>query len=268
MANSPTLTSPQIAGTAQFTGTARPTSAAVGSPAATDLITRADADLRHALAMETGAYQWWLQTNQYQASHVGSPAGSADNNSQTMGLTTGAASGSIAFLRSNQFGVQRWNRLTGGGYGVVNWSLPTVLQVRVSITSAATLTGVDRSFRALLGVLNSNTTARDLLSSERGIGFIIRDNVIFCQVANATTLTTTTSGLSVSGLSDYDLTIYSNGAGSWQFYVNGSLMASGTGAPTEDSASGSSAMNLSLDNGTQTNASAVRIQSIKTIQLP
>jgi hypothetical protein len=46
LANSPTITSPSIAGTAQFTGTARPTSAAVGSPAATDLITRADADAR------------------------------------------------------------------------------------------------------------------------------------------------------------------------------------------------------------------------------
>jgi hypothetical protein len=44
--NQPTLTSPSIAGTAQFTGTSRPTSAATGSPAATDLITRADGDAR------------------------------------------------------------------------------------------------------------------------------------------------------------------------------------------------------------------------------
>lgn len=47
LANSPTLTSPSIAGAASFTGTARPTSAATGSPAATDLITRADGDERY-----------------------------------------------------------------------------------------------------------------------------------------------------------------------------------------------------------------------------
>lgn len=46
LANSPTLTSPSIAGAAQFTGTDRPTSAATGSPAATSLITRADGDAR------------------------------------------------------------------------------------------------------------------------------------------------------------------------------------------------------------------------------
>jgi hypothetical protein len=42
LANSPTITSPSIAGTAAFTGTARPTSAATGSPAATSLITFRD----------------------------------------------------------------------------------------------------------------------------------------------------------------------------------------------------------------------------------
>jgi hypothetical protein len=42
LANSPTLTSPSIAGTAQFTGTARPTSAGTGTPSATSLMTRTD----------------------------------------------------------------------------------------------------------------------------------------------------------------------------------------------------------------------------------
>ena len=41
-----TLTNATLGGSAAFTGTARPTSAAVGSPAATDLITRGDADAR------------------------------------------------------------------------------------------------------------------------------------------------------------------------------------------------------------------------------
>ena len=43
-ANAPTITSPTIAGTAQFTGTNRPTSTATGSPSATDLMTRADVE--------------------------------------------------------------------------------------------------------------------------------------------------------------------------------------------------------------------------------
>ncbi|CAB4152871.1 hypothetical protein UFOVP612_30 [uncultured Caudovirales phage] len=229
----------------------------------TSAMTRDLADNRLALNHLRGLYIWSNRSTDYTATHVGT--GAASTNIDVLDLSSGLTAGSVSFLRSNIFNFRVWHVSLGSGRGIVNWSLRTVYNLRIYITD---ITGADTVVRFLLGQVYTNTTAQDLTSSNKGIGFKIINGLVYVQVANATTLTTTSTSTTLASLTEYDLTIDSNGSGSWVAYINGSNVASGTGAPTGNSSSGHNALCMSNTNGTTAAIRQLYVVSQKTLQIP
>jgi hypothetical protein len=121
--------------------------------------------------------------------------------------------------------------------------------------------------RLLLGQVNTNTTAQDLTSANRGIGFKIVDGLVSVQVANGTTLTTTSTATTISGITDHDLQLDCDGAGNWVAYINGSSVATGTGAPTGNSTASHNALQMSITNGTTAANRQFYIVNQNTLQI-
>ena len=260
------LTNPST-GTQTFTGTqiftTRPTSSGSGTPATTSLVTRTDVDTRLALNYLRGLYLWGNKHTDYTATHVGT--GSSATNIDVIDLSTGATASSVSFLRSNIFNFRVWHISLGTGRGIANWSLRTIYNLRVFV---ADITGADTVARFLLGQVNTNTTAQDFTSADRGIGFKIIAGLVYVQVANATILTTTSTATTLIGARECDFTLDSDGAGNWVAYINGSNVASGTGAPTGNSTAGNNALCMSLTNGTTAAIRQIYVVKQSTLQIP
>jgi hypothetical protein len=257
------ITSITAGGAWSFSSTTRPTSSGTGTPAATSLITRSDFDTRNALVLVRGLYNWSNTSSTYSSSHTGT--GSAGTNTDVLDLTTGIVAGSVSFLRSNIFAIRNWQVANGSARATVNWSLRTVYSVRISTNGL--LGGSDTVVRLLLGQVITNTTAQDLTSANRGIGFKIVDGLVSVQVANGTTLTTTSTATTISGTTDHDLQLDCDGAGNWVAYINGSSVATGTGAPTGNSTATHNALQMSLTNGTTAANRQFYIVNQNTLQI-
>jgi len=246
-----------------FTSTTRPTSSGTGTPAATSLLKRDDVDTRMALNYLRGLYLWSNKHSDYNATNVGT--GSNATFIDVIDLQTGATASSVSFLRSNLFQLRVWHLSLGTGRGIVNWSLRTIYNLRILVSD---ITGADTVARFLLGQIFSNTTAQDLTSADRGIGFKIIAGLVYVQVANTTTLTTTSTSTTIVGIREYDLTLDADGAGNWAAYINGSNVASGTGAPTGNSSGGNNALCMSVTNGTTAANRQLYVVKQSTLQIP
>jgi hypothetical protein len=246
-----------------FSSTTRPTSSGTGTPAANSLITRSDLDTRNALVLIRGLYKWSNTSSTYNSSHTGT--GSASTNTDVLDFSTGITAGSVSFLRSNIFAIRSWNVANGSSRGTVNWSLRTIYSVR--IVNNSLISGADTVVRLLLGQVYTNTTAQDLTSANKGIGFKIVDGLISVQVANGTTLTTTSTATTISGTTEHDLILDCDGAGNWAAYINGSSVATGTGAPTGNSTALHNALQMSITNGTTAAIRQFYIVNQNTLQI-
>lgn len=249
------------AGAHAFSSTTRPTSSGTGTPAANSLIHRNDQDDRYGLVHLIGAYRWSNTVSTYSATHVSTGDAATYNDSIT--IKSGATAGGTGFLASNNFGLRSWSRATSTR-NVVNWSYRTIYTAKIM---ASSLAGSDTVARLLLGQVYTNTTAQDLTSSNKGIGFKIINNVLWVQVANGSTLTTTSTGQAISNNVEYDLALDCDGAGNWNCYVNGSSVSTGTGAPTGNSTANHNALCLSVTNGTTAANREIYIQTQTTLQL-
>jgi len=246
-----------------FTSTTRPTSSGTGTPAATSLLKRDDVDTRMALNYLRGLYLWSNKHTDYTANNVGT--GSNATNIDVIDLQTGATASSVSFLRSNIFNFRVWHLSLGTGRGIVNWSLRTIYNLRIVVSD---ITGADTVARFLLGQIVTNTTAQDLTSADRGIGFKIIAGLVYVQVANTATLTTTSTSTTIVGVRECDLTLDADGAGNWVAYINGANVASGTGAPTGNSSGGNNALCMSVTNGTTAAQRQLYVVKQSTLQIP
>jgi hypothetical protein len=85
-------------------------------------------------------------------------------------------------------------------------------------------------FRFYFGKTN---TPGDMTSGDRAIGFkVAGSGALQLTVANASALTTTTSSFTPVQNQCYDVVIVSDGSGNATLFVNGSSVATSTGAPT------------------------------------
>jgi len=246
-----------------FSSTIRPTSSGSGTPDATSLMKRDDEDTRMALNYLRGLYLWSNKHTDYTANNVGT--GSNSTNIDVIDLSTGATASSVSLLRSNIFHFRVWHLSLGTGRGIVSWSQRTIYNLRIVVSD---ITGSDTVVRFLLGQVYTNTTAQDLTSADRGIGFKIIAGLVYVQVANTTTLTTTSTSTTIVGVREYDLTLDADGAGNWVAYINGANVASGIGAPTGNSTAGNNALCMSLTNGTTAANRQLYVVKQSTLQIP
>jgi len=225
------------------------------------IMTRDLVAFQQAFTMTRGLYKWSNFASTYAATNVGT--GQVRDFTDVLEFNSGTTAGSIAFTRSNIFNFRVWHKCLVTGRGVVDWSSQTFHSVRIFVSD---LSGSDTVARLLLGQVNTNTTAQDLNSSNKGIGFKIINNEVFVQVANGSAVNTVTTGFSVVALREYDLTLYANN-GSWTAYINGTQVAIGTGGPTGNSLSGHNANCMSVANGTTAALKQFYIPLQQTLQL-
>jgi len=225
------------------------------------LMTRDLVAFQQAFTMTRGLYKWSNFASTYAATNVGT--GQVRDFTDVLEFNSGTTAGSIAFARSNTFNFRVWHKCLGTGRAVVDWSSQTFHSVRIFVSD---LSGSDTVARLLLGQVNTNTTAQDLTSSNKGIGFKIINNEVFVQAANGSAVNTVTTGFSVVALREYDLTLYANN-GSWTAYINGTQVAIGTGGPTGNSLSGHNANCMSVTNGTTAAIKQFYIPLQQTLQL-
>jgi hypothetical protein len=251
-----TIDAPIISGAAQFTSTTRPTSSGTGAPAATSLTKLND------IGYATRGYYYF--TLVLTGSSGFASATSGGSNTAVRGIfqqSTGAGAGTTALLRSDNIGDRQWFR--ANGTRKVDWSRPTTLSINIL---AVSLAGTDTIVRMLLGQLYSTTSLIDLLSTEKGIGFKIIDLLLYVQVSDGTTVQNISTGQTLVDGSDYSLDLDCDGVGNWICYLNGSSVASGTGAPTGLGALGEANMNFSITNGTTAAVRNYYISKVTTFQ--
>lgn len=257
--NGGTAANMTFAGTASFTSTTRPTSAGTGTPAATSLITSSDSTNLFALTYITSAYRWSQAVGDYNTAHTGT--GTASTATQVLQVNSGATSGSVAVLRGDVNDFRAWQKNSTTRQAPL-WNLRTIHHVRLSIDS---MSGADTVGRIYLGVAASASTATDLTSSNKAIGFKIVNGEIFVQLADGSTLTTATTGVTMSSYAIYDCVIDSKGDGTWDAYVN-STKISGTGAPSSVGSTGNAALIMSVTNGTTAATRRFFVQQQTTMQ--
>jgi hypothetical protein len=236
-----------------------------GQAASTDdsVMTRSLMDDRLIYAMMHGTYNFDLDNSLWVKTTTGS--GSIGNSNQSITVDTGTTTGSTAHANSTGASSGNWQLATGDGRGIVDWSKRTSLSVKIWAVST---TGSDSVIRIIAGQAYNETSATDLLSSEKGIGIKIVAGDIYAQVANGSTISNTDTGQNIPEINEIDLSIESDGAGNWTFWVNGTQAASGTGAPTGNSVARDNAICASVDNGTSSDNLRLRVTQIKTLQVP
>jgi hypothetical protein len=213
---SPSISSPVISGAASFISTAdRPTSAATGPPAATSLITYADAET---LALrEMGGWLTHRVDNFETAllSSVGGTAGSFATTGSTdrpsmsyrPNSSTGSASNYQALLGlylTLSAGTLRDNK---------NWSKRSRMSFVTMIPSLSAGT-----IRYYWGPASTSWTGGSL--SVRGIGFEIINNSVYAVCHNGSSKTTSFTSVALSLQITTQLAIESDGIGGVRWWVN------------------------------------------------
>jgi len=227
-----------------------------------NLLIQADTDARMVLNIMRGVYRWSNTVSNY--THAPVSGGSSTTYLDTISLKASATAGSVALIYSNIFNFRVWHNALGGTRGVVNWSLRTSYSLRLFVQD---LTGADTVARFLLGHPITTATSVDFDNTDRGIGFKIVGLLLYVHVANGTSATLISTGVTLTGLREYDLCIDCDGAGNWAAYVNGSSVATGSGAPTGNSGAAQNNYIMSVTNGTTAAIRECYIVSHSTIQL-
>jgi hypothetical protein len=225
------------------------------------VVTRETLDTRYLINMVTGRYDFPLMIEAFQRNFVSS--GSVEYSVNRLRILTSATAGSSANLRSNGSGNGAW-WLPTGSRQVMSWSRRTSFNVRINSQDGS---GSDTVFRAGIGQTFDVTAPADLVSSNKGLQFKMINYVVYLLVANGTTLTTSDALTTVTVNVDTDLLVVADGTGNWQAYVNGTLVQSGTGAPTGNSTFLHNNCILSLTNGTTAAIKDVFVQKLTAAQL-
>ena len=207
----------------------------------------------------SSVYEWSKSTADYSATNVGT--GTSSTATSVMQLNTLATAGSSALLRSDANDFRAWQKYSGSRQAV-DWSKKTIHYVRISSDA---FSGADTIFRIYLGLPFSLTTVQDLQSANTAIGFKIIAGEIFVQVSNGSTVTTTTTGVTISAWLIYDCMIQSNGDGTWTATVN-STTVTGSGAPTTTSVASNAALIMSATNGSTAAARRFFVNNQKSMQ--
>jgi len=119
-----------------------------------------------------------------------------------------------------------------GGY---NYGTASGHSVKIYSTAwASTVTGV--KMRAVFGRMANTLPVPGTLAS-RGYGWEwdYSTKVISIIAHNGTSLTTTAQTWTPVSSRNYDIAVYSNGAGTISLYIDGTLIGTGTGGPTDTS---------------------------------
>ena len=227
---------------------------------ATSAMTRGLVDKRHVTELLSGTYHWSSVQGDYSTNHIG---GSAATTTQVFIINSGTAAENVGFLRSDASSFRSWWKGPGVGRGRPNWSRRTVHSVKIASDA---FTGADTVFRIQLGVPYTLATVQDLQSSYKAIGIKIVAGEIFVEVANGSTVTTVSTGVTMVAWLVYDVTIDSMGDGSWTATVNNTVVT-GSGAPTGDGPSENSALAMSTTNGTTAANRRLFIYQQRTLQI-
>ena len=249
-----------MTGAQSFSGQVEATNQAATN--ATSVITRGLYDSRFAIEIMRGMYDFGLSTSAWNIINVST--GSVATYNDTLVASSGATAGGIGFANCNGNGLRSWHKANAGGRRVVNWSYRTVFSTDIMTTALA---GSDTVFRFMVGQNYTQTTAADLVNTDKGLGFKIVAGLLSAQVANGTTLTTTSTGRTLSNLTDYNVTLDSDGAGNWVCYLNGVSVASGTGAPTGNASAIKNAVCVSATNGTTASNREIYFGKITALQI-
>jgi len=142
---------------------------------------------------------------------------------------TGTVSGNYALLKSGSSATYALSR--GNSPGIIDFSK----QVAISAVLNNTTYSANGTVRFTVG--KNNTDALGNLA-RAGIGIrIVGTGAIELQVHNGSTLTNVTSSFTPTANQAFDCLVVSDGAGNATLYINGSSVATTTGAPTAISSS-------------------------------
>ena len=158
------------------------------------------------------------------------------NTSSSINLGGGA-------LASDTWGARAVSGTNSGGYGVIRSGAGTTFPITTGISPAninwskviilsqlVSLSGNTSNYRGGFGVTAGHINT-DL--NTKSIGYrVLTTGALELQVHDGTTLTTVSSSFTPSAGIGFDLLIHSNGLGTATMYVNNSLVATTTGAPT------------------------------------
>jgi hypothetical protein len=262
-----TMTDTTYAGSAAFTSTTRPTSAGTGTPGATSLITRADFDDRQFLSILSGYFEFSRTTNDW-TSPVVTGSASAQHISHSYILYaggTGATGTILSRYTATVNTVGYWNQ-SNGTNRQVDWSKRTALMARISVSNIAT-DGIIAS--CVIGRSFNDGSLTAMFATDRAIGWYATAGLLRVIVANGTTLTDVSTGVSITGSpNSWDIIVDSLGNGNWRCLVNGSQVASGTGAPTGLGVSGQNGAHLILQNNTATTLRFIAFNKLAVMQTP
>lgn len=222
------------------------------------------ANLYDALAVDflTVLYVWTNKLDTYAATNVGT--GSVAEMNGNMVLTTGATAGSSAFLRSDNNAWRYWQRggtVGAGNNGYVYWGRRVVHVCRLFVDQ---FSGADTILRVQLGVTFSNTSVRDLQTSEKAIGWKIVNGLIYAQVSDGTAVNTQSTGLTAAVGDTLDLVLDSDGNGNVAAWVNGAKIITLTGGP-KTTLNGTSNLCMSVTNGSTAASRRMAVIQQKTI---
>jgi hypothetical protein len=248
----------EISGIVGFNSTTRPTSDGTGTPAATSLITLADADARFIKNLPA-VYEWTKTVGDYTSTVVST--GTTSTATNVLQMASGATAGGSALLRSDANSFRAWHR-SATGRQAPDWAKQTAHYVRISSDA---FSGADTVFRIHLGLPFSLTTLQNLQPTNKAIGFNVVAGEIFATVANGSAVTTVSTGVTMVAWKVFDCTITSNGDGTWSATVNDTTV-SGTGAPSTLGSPETAALVMSATNGTTAATRRFFINNQKTIQ--
>ena len=206
------------------------------------------------------AYDYSVTPSDYRTA-LCTGGGTVDVIQASMRVVTAGTAGSVSDCRTGTSRLTPYFKPYGIRANAV-WSRPTILKARFFIVGD----GVDTVFRLMLGKFyNDDSAATDLTSANNGIGFKITNLALVAQFANGTTLTTSETLATLANLASYDITISCPGDGTWQVYLQDTLVGSGTGAPTATLA-GYDALQRSLTNGTTAASKQVAFTKLQLTQ--
>jgi hypothetical protein len=124
----------------------------------------------------------------------------------------------------------RYNGSTGNFAGRhVNWTRRQRFRIRLVIGSAAP--SANATFRVLLGK-NALGAGNVGALAYRGIGFELRSTALWLTTHNGTSRTDTSASTAVAANQSLEFIVESTGSGTANLYVDGSLVATSSGAPT------------------------------------
>lgn len=232
-----------IAGAKTFSGQVELTGQA--ATYGTSAMTR---DLVDSSLIRTKTYHFVLvpAASNWGETHVGT--GTLAQQAGGFSLRAGTSAGGVAYIRSDAgVAVRNWQKNVSGKRNTVDWSRRTIIHASIIHFDTS---GSDTVARLLFGIPYNQTTVADFTNSQKGIGWKIINSVLWVHYSNGTTAASTSTGQTLTGFAGYDLALDCDGSGNWSVYVNGSLVATGNGAPTGLSADQNHCVAISMTNGT------------------